>query len=134
MSNEERRAHPRQDLETPAEITVQESADSEDQREHQRVSVAYSINIEAGLRVGGQEVMRLTIVGTTIDISRGGMLIKVHQDVIPGARCEVHFPDAGGVIEPDRTRGKVRRSSAVGDRFHLAVQFDEPLSLLKDGE
>ncbi|MGD8329665.1 MAG: PilZ domain-containing protein [Acidobacteriota bacterium] len=131
MGNKERRAHPRQDLETPAEITVAKDADQKDKREHERVTVAYEINIEAGLRIGGQEVMRLKIVGTTIDISRGGMLIKVDQDVIPGARCEVRFPEANGVIEPDRTSGRVRRSRAAREHFQLAVQFDEPLKLLK---
>jgi hypothetical protein len=43
----------------------------------------------------------------------------------------VRFPDAEGLIEPDRTFGKVRRSSAVRDHFRLAVQFDEPLSRLE---
>lgn len=136
-TTKERRAHPRQEIETSTEITVDEAGEAEksgkggEQREHERISVAYEINIEAGLRLGGQEVMRLTITGTTIDISRGGMLIKTDQDVTPGARCEVRFPAAGGVIEPDRTFGKVRRSNAVRDHFQLAVQFDEPLSKLK---
>jgi hypothetical protein len=133
MGKKDRRAHPRHDLETPAEITVEQAADEggkDDQREHERVAVSYEINIEAGLRLGGQEVMRLTLVGKTIDISRGGMLIRVDQDVIPGARCDVHFLDSGGQIEPEETWGRVRRSIKAKKGFDLAVQFNTPLERL----
>ena len=124
MKKEDRRTHPRHDLETAAEITVETpepAPEGADKRSHERVSVAYEINIEAGLKIGGQEVMRLTLVGTTIDISLGGMLILVDQDVIPGARCDVHFPDAEGVIEPGKTWGRVRRSMAVDKGFQLEI-------------
>lgn len=80
--------------------------------------------------IRGQEVMRLTLVGKTIDISLGGMRIQVDQDVIPGARCDVRFPDAKGQIEPPETWGRVRRSRAAGKGFELAVQFETPLDLL----
>lgn len=137
MTEQDRRAHPRQDIETPAELTVEQQAEqaaAEDQRAHERLNIDYEINLEAGLNIGGQEVMRLTLVGRTIDISRGGMLIGVDQDVIPGARCEVRFPAADGRIEPEHTTGKVRRSSPMSKGFQLAVQFDEPLSVLQDDE
>jgi hypothetical protein len=132
--NEERRTHPRHPLETPAELEVdtpEPSAETTDKRAHERVSVGYEISIEAGLKIAGQEVMRLTLVGTTIDVSLGGMLIRVDQDVIPGARCEVHFPDAEGRIEPEKTRGRVRRSKASAKGFELGVQFDTPLDKLE---
>lgn len=132
--SKERRTHPRQDLETSAELVVEvsrSSPETEDKRSHERVSVEYEINIEAGLKIGGQEVMRLTLVGTTIDVSIGGMLILVDQDVIPGARCDIHFRDAEGRIEPERTQGKVRRSKAAATGFELGVQFDTPLEKLE---
>lgn len=134
MKKKDRRSHPRHDLETPAEITVEESeegGDPADQRTHERVNVSYEINIEAGLNIRGQEVMRLTLVGKTIDISLGGMLIRVDQDVIPGARCDVRFTNADGQIEPDKTWGRVRRSRAAGQGFELAVQFEKPLESLQ---
>ena len=59
------------------------------------------------------------------------MLIGVDQDVIPGARCDIYFPDAEGRIEPERTRGRVRRSTATPKGFELAVQFDTPLDKLE---
>ncbi len=129
----ERRSHPRHDLETPAEITVAaepEAEETPDKRSHERVNVAYQIDLEAGLMIRGQEVMKLTLVGTTIDISLGGMLIRVDHDVIPGARCDVRFPDAKGRIEPNETWGRIRRSRAAGKNFELAVQFDTPLETL----
>lgn len=132
--SKERRTHPRQELETAAELVVETSGPSSeaaDKRSHERVSVEFEINIEAELKIGGQEVMRLTLVGKTIDLSRGGMLILVDQDVIPGARCDIHFPDAGGRIEPEKTRGKVRRSNASARGFELGVQFDAPLDKLE---
>jgi len=131
---EDRRSHPRHDLETSAEITVEDSPevdDHVDKRTHERVNVSYEINIEAGLSIRGQEVMHLKLVGTTIDISLGGMLIRVDQDVIPGARCDVRFTDSDGQIEPDKTWGRVRRSRAAGQGFELAVQFETPLDALK---
>jgi len=137
---DERREHPRHDLETAAEITVEEAEAEEveeveeessaDQRAHERVNVSYEINIEAGLKLGGQEVMRLTLVGKTVDVSLGGMRIHVDRDVIPGARCDVHFLDADGMIEPVKTWGRVRRSKPARDGFELAVQFDSPLDVL----
>lgn len=138
---DERRAHPRHDLETAAEITVEETGAEEveeeveeessaDQRVHERVNVSYEINIEAGLKLGGQEVMRLKLVGKTVDVSLGGMRIQVDQDVIPGARCDVHFLDADGMIEPAKTWGRVRRSKPTPNGFELAVQFDSPLDVL----
>ncbi len=133
----DRRSHPRHELETPAELTVEEApepaepAEPADQREHERISVAYEINIEAGLNIRGQEVMRLTLVGTTVDISLGGMLIRVDQDVAPGARCDVRFTDADGQIEPPETWGRVRRSTATRGGFEIAVQFAVPLDSLQ---
>ena len=132
--NEERRTHPRHPLETPAELEVdtpEPSAETTDMRSHERVSVGYEISIEAGLKIAGQEVMRLTLVGTTIDVSLGGMLIRVDQDVIPGARCDIHFLETEGRIEPQRTRGRVRRSKASAKGFELGVQFDTPLDKLE---
>ena len=132
--SKERRTYPRQELETPAELEVDtpgSSPEGADLRSHDRVSVEYKINVEAGLKIAGQEVMRLTLVGTTIDVSLGGMLIRVDQDVIPGARCDIHFLDAEGRIEPQRTRGMVRRSKASANRFELGVQFDTPLDKLE---
>lgn len=133
MQDEERRAHPRHELETRAEISVEapaESDDDADQREHDRVNVNYKINIETGLNLSGHEVLRLTIVGKTIDVSRGGMLISVAQDVIPGARCRVQFIDSDGRIEPEKTWGRVRRAIPWKGGFNLAVEFDEPLEVL----
>jgi len=134
MHDKERRAHPRHDIETTAQISVEEPTASDkdaDKREHDRVNVNYKINIEAGLNLSGHEVLRLTIVGKTIDVSRGGMLISVEQDVIPGARCRVEFIDSRGQIEPPKTWGRVRRAIPRKGGFNLAVEFDEPLEVLK---
>ena len=127
----ERRKHPRQPVSIPAELSVEEGEDAAKQRVHQRVDVAYQVNIEAGLQIGGQEVMRLELLGTTIDISRGGVFVRVDQDVMLGARCKVGFPETEGEIEPNPTSGKVCRSEAHGQLFHLAIEFDVPLELLQ---
>lgn len=137
MRDKDRRAHPRHELETQAQLSVEqpgaeggEEAGVE-QREHDRVSVSYKINIEAGLELSGHEVLRLVIVGKTIDVSRGGMLISVDKDVILGARCRVEFLDSKGQIEPDQTWGRVRRVVPRKEGFNLAVQFDKPLAVLE---
>jgi len=130
----ERRTHPRQAVSAPAELSVEEGTEGEDVaalRSHQRVNVAYAIKVEAALNLGGREVMRLTLIGTSIDISRGGMLIRMDQDVTPGARCEVFFPGTEGQIVPDRICGKVRRSRKHKQGFDLAIEFDVPLEVLQ---
>ena len=126
----DRRTHPRQAVSTPAELSVAEGTEDENaakQRVHPRVDVAFQVNIEAPLQLGGQEVMRLELSGTAIDISRGGVLVRVDQDVTLGARCEVYFPEAKEKIEPNMISGKVARSEAHGEVFHLAIKFDAPL-------
>jgi hypothetical protein len=95
------------------------------------VKVACEINVEASLiNSAGHEVMRLEVTGTTIDISRGGMLVSVKQEVLPGAHCAVHFLDSKGMIEPERITGRVRRSAKVNNAFHLAMEFDTQLDKL----
>ena len=39
-----------------------------------------------------RKVMRLELLGSSLDISRGGVLVRCGKDVIAGARCEVYFP------------------------------------------
>jgi hypothetical protein len=107
-----------------------EPADPQDQRSHRRFTAEYDVNIEASLSLMGHEVMRLELTGTTTDISRGGMLIRVNQEVLPGARCDVRFVDTRGRIAPDRVTGRVRRSSKVRNAFSLAMEFDQPLDRL----
>ncbi len=107
-----------------------EAADPADRRSHERVSAGYEINIEASLSLGGHEIMRLELTGTTIDISHCGMLIRVEQEVLPGARCDAHFVDSKGKIEPERIAGRVRRAAKVRDAFNLSIEFDQPLDKL----
>jgi hypothetical protein len=115
---------------TEPEAPEPAAADPADKRSYERVKVAYEIHIEASLSLGGHEVMRLEQTGTTFDISRGGMMVRVKQDVLPGARCDVHFVDPKAKIEPARITGRVRRSSKVRDAFNLALEFDQPLARL----
>ena len=134
VKNDERRTHPRLPVSTPAELSIEEGTEGEaggEGRSYQRVDVAYAIKVEAALTLRGHQVMQLTLMGTSIDISRGGMLIRVEQDVALGARCEVFFSDAMGKIVPDRVGGKVRRSRGHRGAFHLAIEFDTPLEVLE---
>ncbi len=128
MKPVERRAYPRLEISTAAELSFEDSAAS--QSVHRRVDVAYQINIEAPLQNGGQEVMRLELLGSSLDISRGGVLVRCGKDVMAGARCEVYFPEATGKIGPNPTSGTVRRSDAHGELFRLAIEFDAPLEVL----
>ena len=92
--------------------------------------VACKVNFETGLSLLGHEVMHLELSGTTIDISHSGMLVRVEEEVSPGALCDVQFVDSKGKIKPERTTGRVRRSAPVGGAFHLAMEFDSPLKKL----
>jgi len=70
MKPVERRAYPRLEISTAAELSFEDAGAS--QSVHRRVDVAYQINIEVPLQSGGQEVMRLELLGSSLDISRGG--------------------------------------------------------------
>jgi len=94
------------------------------------VRVAYKVNFEASLSLLDHEVMRLELSGKTIDISRSGMLIRVQQEVLPGALCDVRFVDSKGMIKPERITARVRRSAQVNGDFHLAMEFHPPLEKL----
>ena len=58
------------------------------------------------------------------------MLVRVEQEILPGAHCDVHFVDSKGKIEPERITGRVHRSAKVGNAFNLVMEFDQPLDKL----
>ncbi len=87
-----------------------------ERRVHPRVQVALPVELDV-------DDYGPTAKGSTVDLSRGGVLMTVDLHVEVGARCTVRFPMAG-VDGPEVKSGRVVRSGPVGSGFLVALQFD----------
>ena len=96
-----------------------------DRRAYQRYSVALAVESQVFAR--GFPPNRMG--GTSINISRGGVLLRLENLVQEGARCCVTFEEAEEYMTPQSAAGKIlyRRSQGNGE-YAVVIQFDAPLS------
>ena len=100
-----------------------------DRRIHPRFGLTYPVQLEVA-RPGDSP---LKIAGTTIDISRGGMMARVDKVLRPGALCRIRFLGATGRLRPETTRGTVLHSGFDPQgQPTAAFQFEVPLEELKE--
>ncbi len=69
--------------------------------------------------------------GTTINISRSGVLAFVDVPIARGSVCKLFFSKTGDQVRPHHVAGRVTRLSEADDGFVVAVQFDAPLARLE---
>ncbi len=102
-----------------------EEEDGRNRREHERIRVTRPVKLEATLRGRFIDIMRLEMIGATIDMSDGGFCANVDQSISPGVRCRVEINDDDG--KPRSLWGRVRRTTGGKNGYVVALEFDEPL-------
>ncbi len=96
-------------------------------RAHPRYEHHYRVLLEVE-QPGSEPAM-----GTTSNISRGGMLLDVDQSIAPGKRCLVRFRGASGQVSPESTSATVRRAEPRRETsYPVALEFDRVLDVLKE--
>jgi hypothetical protein len=68
-------------------------------------------------------VSEAMVAGKTMNLCRGGLWAKVNEDLTPGLRCTIQFPEPTGLTPQFRTGTIVRSAQGTG-RFEVAVEFD----------
>ena len=89
-----------------------------------------SIHVELRLEVGRLGVKPTR--GVTVDLSSGGVLVRIGRTWPVGTRCLVRFLDQTDErIKPSVLLGTVRRDTRSGDGFSVALEFETPLEVFK---
>ena len=105
--------------------------DSENRRAYTRLPANVQIELEPEHRAHRRDLATLPLDGLTVNLSRGGMLAKIDQDVLRHGRYVIRFLEVSGAIQPSVTCGSVRRSRARDRGWEVGIEFDEPLETLK---
>lgn len=105
--------------------------DQQNRRAFQRLPAHIQIQLEPEHRAQRQDIAALPLNGTTVNVSRGGMLAKIDQGILRHGRYLIRFLEASGAIEPEVTWGAVRRSRARNKGWEVGIEFDDPLEEIK---
>lgn len=106
--------------------------DGAERRRHPRVQAALLIGIEAARSQDPLSSMGwVGLTGFTKDLSRGGVSLRLDGRVDVGTECVVRFFVPSDQIYPQTTRGKVLRAVESNSSSDVAVQFSQPLEILK---
>jgi len=103
---------------------------AEERRQHQRVKVSQPLKMEATLNGHFIEILRIEMVGKTIDMGPGGFRAHIDQSVLPGVRCRVEL-DTEDDKKPKSLVGRVLRTSADAGGFIVALEFNDPTEAAK---
>lgn len=100
-------------------MSIQPARDWSDRRAHPRLEVIVPIEIDVGL-------YGVTSVGSTVNLSRGGVLANVDHPIEVGEQCTIRFPKPSSRLDSVMVGRVVRsRSTAAGNL--VALQFDRAL-------
>ncbi len=96
-------------------------------RAHPRYEYHYRVLLEVEQGSG-------PTMGTTRNVSRGGMLLSMDQSIITsGTRCLARFRGASGRVSPESTWATVRRAEPRRETNNpVALEFDRALDVLKE--
>lgn len=106
-------------------------AGGESRRAFPRAEVQVPMELEAELRIQGAKITGLSLSGTTVNLSRGGMLIHVPEPMAPGVRCLIQFQDAADKVSPESIWGRVRRVEEARGGYDVGIQFESPLEVFE---
>lgn len=121
--------------EIKASLQAEASADAppddaelpQNRRAFQRLPAHFQIQLEPEHRANRRDIGALPLNGTTVNVSRGGMLAKIDQGILRHGRYLIRFLEASGAIQPEVTWGAVRRSRARNQGWEVGIEFDDPL-------
>ena len=102
-----------------------------DGRSFERLAVEYSINLTVGLYGFDPNDHGFEAHGETINISRGGTLVRVRRPIVVNSRCLIHLVDGEGIVGRTLIYGTVRRADELDELFHIAIEFDNPLEFIR---
>lgn len=105
--------------------------DHSNRRAYQRLPTHYVVQLEPEHRASRQDIAGLPLNGTTVNMSRGGMLATIEQGILRHGRYRIRFIEASGAIRPEITWGAVRRSRARNRGWEVGIEFDDPLDVIR---
>ena len=100
-----------------------------ERRSYPRVDVAFSLRIKVEVEAAGSKAA----LGTTVNVSRGGILATVDRRLSIRSHCRIRFhgAEAEKWISQTEVYGVVLRVKPRRHDFLVALMFDEPLDELK---
>lgn len=100
-------------------------------RNFERLAVEYPISLMVGLYGFDPDEHGFEAHGETINISRGGTLVRVRRPIVAGSRCLIHLVEGEGIVGRTLIYGTVRRADELNELFHIAIEFDNPLDFIR---
>ena len=108
-----------------------------DRRIYPRLEVAWPVHVEAPIRLvldtrDSDPGRRFYLRGTTINVSRGGALVRLDHTLKPDAdtTCSIEFLDGYGLAKPGFRFAAVIRSEETPEGHQSALRFLSPLTVL----
>ena len=101
----------------------------DERRAHPRVDLAFDLRINIAIGAAGSK----PAIGSTVNVSRGGLLATVNRRVPLLSHCVIQFEGAEAKkrISPTEVHGVVLRVTPRKNEFLVAIMFDAPLDVLK---
>ncbi len=98
-----------------------------------RFRVQRPLELEPDQLLTATEGPLVPIIGSTVNLSRGGLLAHVDQGILSKGRYLVYLLERGdGANSEDGTWGTVRRSRSREEGWEIGIEFEQPLSDLKE--
>lgn len=97
-----------------------------------RFRVERPLELEPDQLLTATEGPRVPIIGSTVNLSRGGLFAYVDQGILSRGRYLVHLAERGNGATEDGTWGTVRRSRSSDRGWEVGIEFEHPLSGLKE--
>jgi len=102
-----------------------------EEREDARRVVSFAVQMSVALRGVDSGDRPFEARGSTINLSRTGMLARVDRHLPIERSCIVDFPDAEHKLARTRVRGVVVRCDPMEEDVAIAVEFETPLEFVR---
>jgi hypothetical protein len=97
-----------------------------------RFRVKRPLELEPDQLLTATEGPRVPIIGSTVNLSRGGLLAYVDQGILSKGRYLVHLARQEDGAGEDGAWGTVRRSRSREEGWEIGIEFEQPLADLKE--